>query len=509
MSENKRIAKNSIILYTRLLITTVIGLYSSRIILLELGANNFGLYAVVGGIVSLMNLLSTTMMTTSNRFIAVEIGKKKNRNPNKIFNTLLLLHISFSLLFLLIVEIAGVWYVKNYLNVAIEKIPDAIFVLRLSTIAAVIATINMPFRGLITVHEKFSFKALVEIAHSLLHLGVVLLLILHTGNKLRAYAAYVLVVQLFIAMAYFLYSRLKYADIVKWKINWDYNEYKSVSRFFGWQMVYIAGAVGSRQGGAIILNFFFGTVLNAAFGIANKVNEFVFAFVKNLNQAAVPQIMKSYSGGNQERSLMLIYKLSKFTFFIMLIPAVPIMLSIDSLLVLWLKEVPKYTAWFVVLRMISGLISSLESGFDATIDATGNIRKTKTIFTLLFLSTLPVAYILYKLKFPPYTITFLVIFAEIIFIFFQTRILTALTNFKISDYFSKTLLPISLVTMLIIPQYFLRVIFGEGLLNLFIITSVSLVLTIATIYFVGLNKDERVIIHSNLGKIHILKRFFP
>jgi len=508
MSDNKRIAKNSIILYGRLLITTVIGLYSSRIILLELGADDFGLYAVVGGIVSLMNLLSTTMMTTSNRFIAVEIGKKENKNPNRIFNSLLLLHISFSLLFLLVVETLGVWYVKNYLNVAVEKIPDALFVLRLSTVAAVIATINMPFQGLITVHEKFSFKALIEIAHSLLHLGVVFLLIFHTGNKLRAYALYVLVVQLSVALAYFLYSRLKYADIVKWKVNRDWNDYKSVSRFFGWQMVYVAGAVGSRQGGAIILNLFFGTVLNAAFGIANKVNEFVFAFVKNLNQAAVPQIIKSYSGGNQERSLMLIYKLSKFTFFIMLIPGVPIMLSIDSILVLWLKEVPKYTAWFVVLRMISGLISSLESGFDATIDATGKIRKTKTIFTLLFLSTLPAAYFLFKLKFPPYSITFLVIFAEIIFIAIQTRILTSLTNFKISDYFSKTLVPVGLVTLLVLPQFFLRFVFGEGVVNLFLITLVSLILTTTTIYFAGLNKEERVIIQSNMVNNRFIGRFF-
>ncbi len=509
MSENRLIAKNSIILYSRLLITTAIGLYSSRIILLELGADDFGLYAVVGGLVALMNLMSTSMISTSNRFIAVEIGKKETRNTNKVFNTLLLLHVFFSLLLLLIVEIAGVWYVNNYLNVAAEKIPDALFVLHLSVMSAVIGTINMPYQGVITIHEKFSVKAIIEIVHSSAHLGVVLLLIYHTGNKLRAYAMYVLFIQFLVALAYFTYSKIKYSEIVKWKINREWDNYRDVTRFFGWQLVYIAGAVGSRQGGAIIINLFFGTVLNAAFGIASKVNAFVFAFVKNMNQAAIPQIMKNFSGGNQERSLMLIYKLSKYTFFIMLLPAVPIILSIDSILILWLKEVPKYTAWFVVLRMVSGLISCLESGFDATIDATGNIRKTKTVFSILFLFTLPVVYVLYKLNFPPYTIIFLTIIAEIIFIIVQTRILTALTNFKISDYFSKTLLPVSLVTMLLLPQYFLKVVFGEGLLNLFIITLFSLVLTIVTIYFVGLNKEERVIIHTNLGKIYFLKRFFP
>lgn len=508
MSDNRRIANNSIILYTRLLITTVIGLYTSRIILLELGVEDFGLYAVVGGIVSLMSMMSKSIMATSNRFLAVEIGKNENRNPNKIFNTLLTIHVLFSFLFLIIVEIAGVWYVNHHLNVAIEKIPDALFVLRLSTVAVVISTINMPFQGLITIHENFKIRAAGEVFSSLLHLGVVFLLIYHAGNKLRAYAVYILVIQIVISLIYFLYSKWKYSDIVKWKVNRDWVDYKSVSRFFGWHMIYVAGASGTRQGGAIILNLFFGTALNAAFGIANKVNQFVFAFVKNLNQAAVPQIMKNYSGGNQARSLMLVYKLSKLTFFIMLIPAVPIILSIDTVLVLWLKDVPKYTAWFVVLRMLSGLVSSLESGFDATIDATGNIRKTKILFSCIFLSTLPLAYVLYKFNFPPYSITLLAIIGEIIFLIVQTRILTALTNFKTADYFSKTLMPVAFVTVFILPQYFLRFVFGEGIINLVAITLVSLILTVVTIYIVGLSKEEKIIIQTNIVKIPIVKKAF-
>lgn len=507
MSENKKIAKNSIILYLRMLISTAIGFYSSRVILLELGASDFGLYAIIGGIVAMMNLMSTTMIATSNRFIAVEIGKKVNSNINKVFNTLIVLHIFFGLLLLFFVEIGGVWYVKNHLNVAVGKIPDALFVLHLSTIAAFIATINMPYQGLITVNEKFSVKAIIETVYSFLHLGAVILLIYHTGNKLRAYAVYVVIIQGFSALAYFTYSKRKYFQITKWNLNLDRDNYRNITKFFGWQLVYVAGAVGSRQGGAVILNLFFGTVLNAAFGVANKLYEFIFSFVKNLNQAAVPQIMKSYGAGKQERSLELIYKLSKYTFFIMLIPAVPIMLSIDSMLELWLKEVPKYTVWFVILRMISGLISCLESGFDATIDATGNIRKTKTIFGLIFLSTLPIVYILYRMKFPPYTLTLLLIFAEIIFIVVQTKILAALTEFNVSEYLSKSLLPVLLVVILILPQFLLRFVFGEGILNLVGISLLSFFLTIATIYFVGLNREERIIIQTSIAKILYMKPF--
>jgi len=506
MSENKTIAKNSIILYFRLLATTIIGLYASRIVLLELGAENFGLYAVVGGLVAMMSFLNTSMISTSNRFIAVEIGKKEGSDLKKVFNTLLIIHILFSVLLVLTAEFAGVWYVRNYLNVDASKISDALFVLHLSTISAVIATIIIPYQGLITANEKFKLRAVVEIINSLLNLGVVLLLVYHSGNKLRAYAVYILMVQLLVALIYYIYSRYKYFDIIKWKINRQASDYVEVSRFFGWQLVYVFGSVGSKQGAAIIINLFFGTLLNAAFGIASRVFEFVFSFVKNLNQAALPQIMKNFSGGNQDRSLKLIYKLSKLTYFIMLIPAVPIILSIDNLLVIWLKNVPQYTSVFVVLLIINGLVSCLESGFDATIDATGRIKQTKIIFSILFLLTLPLIYLLYSLKFPPYTITILYVIVEIVFLLFQTRILSKLTEFKFSAYFSLTIRPVFFVTLLIVPQYFLSNIFGSGLMNFFLLSIISVLLTIITIYFFGLSREERNIIILNACKIPLINR---
>ena len=507
MSENRIIAKNSFILYFRLLGTMVIGLYASRIVLLELGADNFGLYAVVGGIVAMLNFLNTTMIATSNRYIAIEIGKGQQGHLNKVFNTLLVIHIFLAILLIVIIESVGVWYVKNYLNVDPSKIADALFVLHLSTTSAIAATVIIPYQGLITAYEKFTIKASVEILHSLLNLGVVMLLVFHTGSKLRAYALYVLLVQLAVGLIYFIYSRYNYHEIVKWKINREKDDYKGVSQFFGWQLVYVVGSVGTSQGGALIINLFFGTVLNAAFAVASKVYGFVFSFVKNLNQAALPQIMKSYSAGNQDRSLMLIYKLSKLTFFIMLIPSVPIMLSIDTILVLWLKEVPPYTAVFVLLRMVHGLISCLESGFDGTIDATGKIKETKIFYSIIFLSVLPIIYFLYRLSFPPYTITIIYILAEIVFLIFQTRILVNLTEFRLADYFTKTILPVALVTLLIMPQYFLRTVFGSSFIAFLSTSSISLVFTIATIFFFGLNRQERSIIKVNALKLPIIIRF--
>ncbi len=505
MSENRTLAKNSIILYTRLIITTFIGLYASRVVLLELGVDDFGLYTVVGGLVAMFNMLNTTMISTSTRYLAVETGKAANSDINKVFNTLMIIHIIFGILLILIVEIIGIWYVRNYLNIAITQIDDAVFVLQLSTLSAVLGTLIIPYQGLITANEQFNIKATVEILQSVLNLGIVLLLTLSSDNKLKLYAIYVLLIQVIIALIYFIYSKKQFSEILKWKINYNIQDYKEISIFFGWQLIYVAGSVGSTQGGALIMNSFFGTVINAAYGVANRVNEFVFSFVKNLNQAAVPQIMKSYSSGNRNRSLELIYKLSKYTFFIMLIPAVPIVLSIDTLLLLWLKNVPAYTAVFVVLRIVHGLISCLQSGFDASIDATGKIKSTKLFFSFVFLGLLPFVYILYKFGYPPYIITVVYIIGEVIFLIFQLNILKRLTEFRFSEYWRLTILPVLSVTILLIPQYYLSLSFGNGVVSLIIVSFISVLITTFTIFWVGLNSIERGILIQNIKGLYYSK----
>lgn len=499
MSENRTIAKNSIILYIRLLVTTAIGLYASRVILLELGAENFGLIAVVGGIVALVNLMGSGIGSTSNRFIAVEIGKKNAGDPNKVFNSLLVVHVLLGLVLVLLVTTVGGWWVNNHLNIDPDKVPDAFFVLYFSGLTAVIGTSIMPFQSLVTIQEKFLVRSMVEVGQSLLHLGAVLLLVFIEDHKLRVYAFSLFLIQLTAATTYLVYCKMKFREIVKWRFNLNLAEYKEISRFFGWQILYLFGSVGYRQGGNIIINMFFGTVANAAFGIAARVNEFVFSFVKNLNQAAVPQIMKNIAGKNQSRSLTLVYSLSKITFFIMLIPATPLLLSIDQVLVLWLKEVPPNTSWFVALMIIAALISCLQSGFDSTVDATGKIRKSKFVFSALFLSTLPLAYLLLKNGYPPYTIIVLGIGAEIIYLLVQTQILAKLVQFQVSKYFKETIVPSIGVTILLLPQYFLRDLISDTFAGLIFISAISLVLTTTVIYFIGLNKQERSIITTQIG----------
>jgi O-antigen/teichoic acid export membrane protein len=359
----------------------------------------------------------------------------------------------------------------------------------------------VPFQGLITARENFKLRALVDIIKALLKLAFTILLILYLGNKLRAYALMMALALTLPSILLIIYARKRDSKIVAWKFNRKKSDYRDMFGFTGWITIGAVAYIGVRQGAALILNLFFGTIINAAFGIASQVNNYIMLIVKNLNQAAVPQIMKSYSGGNQERSLNLVYSISKYSFFIMLIPAVPIALSVDAILVLWLKEVPEYTKQFMLLMIINGLIGVTSSGFDAAIQATGKIKKVHIWYSLILISTLPIAYFFYKLKFPPYTNTILFIIVSIIYRFVQIQILKELTEFKAADYWKRTVLPTLLVSTVIIPQLFLRKIFGDDILGVLLFSVLSVCLILLSIYLVGLNKNEKIIIGNLINKL--------
>lgn len=501
MSQNRQIAKNSLILYAKLIITTIIGLYTTRLVLSELGADDYGLYAVVGGIVSVMGLISTAMIATTYRFVSVELGKGDLGNVNKVFNTSLIIHIVLSLLFLLIAETLGLWYIKNYLNVPQGKISDAIFVLHFVVISTVVSIVAIPYQGLLTAKENFIVRASIEVFRSALRLILVVLLTYYLGNKLRGYAILMAIVMLMPAIIFYFYCQIKERANVKFNINRNFQDYKEIFGFTGWILIGTVAHMGVRQGAAIVINLFFGTLLNAAFGIATQVYNYIMMFVKNLNQAAVPQIMKSHASGDSERSLTLVYNVSRYAFLIMLFPAIPIVLSLDSILIIWLKNVPEYTQQFIFLMIVNGLIGVTSSGFDAAIQATGRIRKTQIWYSITMLSTLPIAYILFKLEFPPYTIVILNIVATIVNLIIQMNILATLTEFKVVLFLKKTIVPALFVIVLLLPLYYLRTFFGQNLVDIITFSLISLILTATIIYFAGISASEKKIIRLQLMKL--------
>lgn len=491
ISENKRIALNTGVLYIKLILSIFIGLYTSRIILQALGASDYGLYTVVGGIVSMMNFLGTTMVSVTYRYIIVELGKGEHGNPNKVFNTSLCIHIILALLLILVGETFGIYYIKDIANFAQDKIDDAIFVLHMSLVATALNILSIPYNGLIIAREKFVFTALVEIGRSIIKLILVIALTHYIGNRLRMFSIIVTFYTIILPISLFIYCNIRDKKIIQWAFNTKREDYKDILKFAFWIMIGAIAAIGQNQGSNMIINLFFNTTINAAFGIGFQINNYVMMFVQSLNQATVPQIMKNQNGQNSNRSLTLIYGISKYAFFIMFVIAIPLILNLDFVLKAWLIDVPPYTKIFATLLLICGLIRCLGAGFDSAIQATGKIQPMQIFYSCAYLSVLPVAYFLYRLNFPVYSILICTIIAACAVLFFQTTYLRNITQFNIKVYTQKTIYPCFTITILSLPLWGIRMMFSNSFSDFLITSFISFIWITSSIILLGLNKEEK------------------
>lgn len=500
VSDNKRIVFNSVVLYIKLILSTIIGLYTSRAILMALGASDYGLYNLVGGVVTMMNFMGTTMISVTNRFIIVEIGKGEGGNCRKVFNTSLIIHIFLAFLIVILGNTAGIYYIENIANIPHEKIDDAIYVLHLSVLACVFNTLYIPYNGLILAREKFVFTSFVEIGRNLLKLIFVLYLSVYLGNKLRLFANIMALYSLMLPLSMFIYCQIKDSEVVKWQFNRCWNDYKKIFSFAFWIMIGAVAYIGQAQGANIIINFFYGTILNAAYGIANQVNNYVMLFVRSFNQAALPQIMKT-QGNDKERSVKLVYLTTKYSFLILLLPMIPLILNMDFVLELWLKNVPAYTNIFVITLLVTSLIRSLGSGFDATIQASGKVRLNQIVYSTLFLGVLPLAFFLYKLGCHENTINILILITSIVVLIFQTIYLSKISDLTIKGYFTKTIKPCLLVFGIsVLPLLIIKYNLPPTRLFFVIQVIISLIWTITTVFLIGMGKTEKQAILKRIHK---------
>ncbi len=492
--ENNLIIKNSGILFLRLVINSILGIFSSRLIIQNLGASDFGLYSVVGSVVVMMAFLNTVMTSTTNRFIAFEIGRGDMEAVNGVFNTSLVIHICLSIIVLILTETIGIYYVKNYLNVAPEKITDALFVLRFSTYATVFSIVSIPYIGLITAKERFAAQSLIEIVRSILGLFIALVIVYHVGNRLRLYALLLAIASLISPFMFFMYCKIKFSEIVKWNFQYDKVRYKEMIKFSGWIMMGAAASVGQTTGAALVINAFFGTLLNAAFGIANQVNSVVLMFARNLGQAAIPQITKSYSSGNIERTINLAAHISKYTTFLMFLPSIPILLETNYLLALWLGKLPEFTITFCKLIILNALVGSLGGGLPALIQATGKIKYFQIILSTTSLLGLPIAYYLFKAGYNPRSILIVFVSTSAINVVVWQILLKKIIKFNTSWFIKTSYLKIFYVLLIVSPIFLIRSLIPMGLLRFLIISVSAIIWLLLAIYFAGLDDTERSVI---------------
>lgn len=404
MNDNSKIAVNSIVILVRLVITSLIGIFASRLVLDALGASDYGLYNVVGSIVTFLNVINGATMSTTYRYIAFEIGKKDKGDPKKIFNTCFLIHVAYAGLIVLIGLTIGEFYIANYLNVDAGKLDDARFVFHISLLTTAISTMLVPYQGMLVAFEKFSVNALIDILTCFIRFILLLLFIYGDGDRIRTYSLINMTYNIVASLCYMFFCHKNYLNIVRFKIYTTWSLYKEMISYTFWCLFGAVAMIGKSSGTPIIVNYFFGTIVNAAFAVANQVESFILMFARSLGNAATPQITKNFSGGCTDRSVKLTCYISKYTFILMLVVAFPVILEMDFLLGIWLKKVPENATLFAQLVVLGTLISSLGEGISALVSATGNIKPYQLFFHTFNLLGLPIAFLFYYYGSKPFAI---------------------------------------------------------------------------------------------------------
>lgn len=505
MNENKKIAFNSIIIFLRLCLVSFIGIYASRVVLDALGASDFGLYNVVGGIVIILNVINTAMVTTTYRYIAFELGKGEDGNPRKTFNIVFLIHACFALLILLLGFTVGDWYVNNFLNVAPDRIADALFVLHISIITTTLNTLLVPYQGLLVAFEKFSVSAIIDIVSNIMRLLAIVYFLYGTEDRLRFYSLIMLIYNMLHCIAFVLYCLLHYRKIIAFRIFKDMVMVKEMLSFSGWTLFGASASVAQMQGTAIVINFFFGTMVNAAYAVASQVNNFILLFSRSLNNAAIPQITKNFSGGNSQRSVMLTSYISKYSYILMCFVAFPVLLEMDFLLGIWLKKVPENTSLFCKLMVVNGLLSCLGAGIPALVQAIGKIKIFQLTISVLQLLGLPIAYLFFKWLFPAYYIMVIYAVLTITSALIQLYLLKKVLDFDIKNFFQVSYSRIFMMTVPLVLVYFIynpkNFTISQHVFGLL----VSILFLIVVVYTCGMESKERRIVKNAI--IFVKKKY--
>lgn len=491
MNDNKRIAVNTTIIYIRLIITTIIGLISSRYVLLALGQSDFGLYSVVGSIIAFINTIGIAMYTTTRRYINVETGKGENGNPNKIFNISLIIHVAFALLFLLFAETIGVYYINNFLNVEPNKIGDAHFVFQISVIVACLNLMNIPYQGLLNAFQKFIQVAIVDITYAIIKIVLVLILISYEGNALRFYSIGMGLLALLTCIAYRIICNLQWKDIVKKKFYWDKQKYKEIIVFNNYTALGAVSYMGRTQGSAILINYFFGTIVNSAFAIAYQLQSYTQLFAGNLASAAAPQLTQAYSKKDDDRAYYLCSKVARLTILIMICIVFPLFGCVDSLLVIWLSDVPEGTATFCRWTLIITLLNSLSSNLNTYIQATGKLKWFQIIGSSLEISILPISFVLFHIGFPPETILIILSIATLLITISHLTLLKNIINFPSVKYIHETFLQPIAIILLMTAILFLGKCLKVDLHMQILLSFLYFLISAALSFFIGLNKNEK------------------
>lgn len=490
LTTNKRIARNTLLLYIRMFIMMGVSLYTSRVVLQKLGLDDFGLYNIVGGVVVMFSVFNSSLAGSTQRFLNYEMGRDDVSSVNKVFQCSIMLHVILCVILIILAETIGWWYINTYLNVPSDRYDAARIVYQLSVLTFCINVVRVPFNACIIAHEKMDFYAYVSIAEAGLKLLVAFMLTMCAFDRLIFYSFLILLVTVFVNSSYMIYCSKTFPNI-KAKLLWDREKIKGMLSFSGWSLFGSAAVISAKQGINLVLNFFCGVGLNAAAGIANQVTSAMYGFISNFQTAFNPQIVKLYAQDQFNDFFNLIFRASKFSFLLFWLISVPVLLYAPMILDFWLDEVPPHAVSFCRVIIIYLLIDALNGPLWTAVNATGKIRIYQILMSGIILCNIPVAIVLLWFGLEPELVWFSKIIFNIVAMIVRLAYLRRIVGFSCYKYITNVITPLLLVIFLtIVPLSILYL--SSFDINTWICVLFSLLYILFVSYIFGLNNQEKL-----------------
>ena len=498
---NKRIAKNTLLLYVRMLFMMVVNLYTSRVVLNTLGVEDFGIYNVVGGVVAMFGFLNLAMASGTQRFLTFELGRGDFPQLQKVFSTSLLIHGLISVLIVILAETIGLWFLYNKMVIPEARIDAALWVYQFSILSTVVMIMSVPYNAAIIAHERMSAFAYISVLEVSLKLLIVFLLLIGDFDKLKLYAILMFMVQLSIRLVYSSYCSKHFKE-TKFRRLWDGSLFKEMLGFAGWHLWSGCAVIAFTQGLNILLNMFFGPTVNAARAISVQVQNAISQFSGNFQTALNPQITKSYAVNDLNYMHGLIFRSSKFTFLLLLFLSMPVMIEAPVILKVWLKTVPDHTVIFLRIMLCTVIIDSVANPLMVSAAATGKVRRYQSVIGCILLTILPISYVVLKLGCDPYSVFIVHMCVCIVAFITRLYIIKPLIKLSIWAYFKNVILCSLKVVVCSLPiPLALHLLMKTGILTAICVCCVSVIMVSLCSYFIGFNTNERMFVRGKLNSI--------
>lgn len=500
---NKRIAKNTLILYVRMFILMGISLYTSRVILKVLGIDDFGIYNVAGGVVSMMGVLNGAMSVSTTRYLTFELGKGDMDALKRTFSMCMTIYMMLSLAFLILAETIGLWFLNTQLTIPANRMTAVNWVFQFTIITTIFSLMTNPYNAVIISREKMGIYAYISLLDAALKLGIVFLLDVLSFDKLIVYGFLLMILHLIICAIYFIYCNRCYQE-AKYKFYWDKKLFKELLSYTGWNLFGSASGIAKGQGLNILLNMFFTPSVNAARGIAYQVNAVVSQFFTNFYTAIRPQITKYYAANDLDNMFKLVFRSSKMSFFLILLISLPLVIEAPFVINLWLGQLPDYVVPFMRLIVVITAVDAMATPLMTTAHATGQIALYQSVVGSMTILNIPISYIFLKFGFEPLIVFKVSLVISVINLFIRLWIVKRLVNFPVVDYIKKVFangLFVTVVSAIIPILAYLHL--EINFVTFVVICLISVVSTIVTVYCIGLQSNERTfVINTIKNKLH-------